>query len=392
MKNQKANLTKTVRDTSLNLDFPVLYEVVAGSHAYGTNTPESDSDLRGIYFVPPIHYAMLRQPLDQVGDDKHDIVYYNLRRIFELMMTANPNIIELLWIPQDCVREYYAPAMDILMANRHLFLTKRTYKSHAQYAKTQIGKAKGKNKRVNNPCPKDPPRKQDFCWFIDCVHFADIHSTYDKEGPKVFQRLLENNVMPCRPESIGQPHLDGVLKTCHAAKLERIDGVYRIYLYGDDAKGVFRGPYEQLVLESIPIEDEWTRFVGLLIYNEQAYNKALKEWKEYWEWMKKRNPARWKDQECGKTSYDSKNMMHCVRLYMSCINIFENGAPKVRFEGEERDLLMKIRQGTLSYKEIMELVGELSTKMKVLCEKSLFPEEVDVGAAENLLIEISNVM
>ena len=81
----------------------VIFECVAGSRAYGTMTDASDEDIRGIFVVPSSAYLDLVRPADQLSDERGNVVYYSLRRIVELLAHANPNILELLFMPQDCV-------------------------------------------------------------------------------------------------------------------------------------------------------------------------------------------------------------------------------------------------------------------------------------------------
>ena len=53
----------------------VIFRGVVGSRAYGTNTPESDTDTRGIFVVPSMEYALLSQPPYQVSDERNDRTY-----------------------------------------------------------------------------------------------------------------------------------------------------------------------------------------------------------------------------------------------------------------------------------------------------------------------------
>jgi hypothetical protein len=76
-----------------------------------------------------------------------------------------------------------------------------------------------------------------------------------------------------------------------------------LYWYGKFAKGVFRGD-DSLVCESIPIEDEFICFIGMLIYNEDGYNSALKDYNKYWEWRKNRNESRWASHDGKPFDYD----------------------------------------------------------------------------------------
>ena len=58
----------------------VIFRGVVGSRAYGTDRPESDEDIRGVFLVPPLEYALLAAPPEQVADERNDRVYYSLRR------------------------------------------------------------------------------------------------------------------------------------------------------------------------------------------------------------------------------------------------------------------------------------------------------------------------
>jgi predicted nucleotidyltransferase len=83
----------------------IVFEAIMGSFAYGTNTPESDVDIRGIY-VQDLDSILGMGYVEQVSDDKNDITYYEIRRFVELVRVNNPNIIELLNVPKDCIRVY----------------------------------------------------------------------------------------------------------------------------------------------------------------------------------------------------------------------------------------------------------------------------------------------
>jgi len=366
----------------------IIYSVVSGSIAYGTNTPESDIDIRGYYWVPPEDYISLFDVEPQTDDEDHDICYYTLKRAFDLLKTANPNIIEGLFVPNDCIKICKKPIMSEMLENRHLFISKKTYFTHASYSAMQIKKARGKNKKVHNPCPEQMPRKEDFCWIIDMHDQTNLSMRFEI----VLKRLKEG--FPFRPIPLKESDID--LSKFHISSLEHVPNVYRMYYYGfenDKPKGVFRGD-QMLCCESIPKEDEKVRFRGLLIYNKDEFEKAVKEWNSYWGWVKNRNDSRWIDQEKGLVDYDAKNMLHCVRLLISCENIFTHGEPLVRMEGENLEYLMKIRRGEFPYDKIMEDVEKRSERLKYLYENSnLIPEEVNMHKLESFykyLMEIGS--
>ena len=346
----------------------LIYRCIAGSQAYGTAGPKSDVDTRGIYVLPSSAYLSLTEPLEIVSDERHDESYYALRRFLELAATANPNIIELLFMPEDCIT-YRTAYADRLIAARQTFLSKRAYESHVAYAQAQTKRARGQNKWVNNPKAETPPTKDEFCWVAsrDCAQWDWPHPPY-------------------RPVSVANWNIP--LSECHAAALEHSPGVYRLYHYGPDARGVFRG--DNLVCESIPPEDEMTRCVGLLIFNEPAYERAMKDHQNYWKWRNNRNEARWISQERGEIDYDAKNLMHTFRLLLSAEHIFREGMPLVRFTGDLLQFLLKIRAGEFAYNDLITMTEEKVVQLAELRDRSHLPEMPDASVIQNLLREITD--
>jgi predicted nucleotidyltransferase len=106
----------------------LLFETVAGSRAYGTDLERSDEDLRGVFVASNAMLGGLDR-IEQVSDERGDLVYYELGRLVELLLRNNPNALELIAMPEDCVR-FRHPLFERLRPS--LFLSKlcaRTYDS-----------------------------------------------------------------------------------------------------------------------------------------------------------------------------------------------------------------------------------------------------------------------
>lgn len=362
----------------------IMFECVAGSHSYGTNNEDSDVDLRGIFRVPNEFWLSIVPVVQQVSDETNDVTFYELRRYFELASGCNPNIIELLWTPEDCV-VHVDPVMQHLLDNRELFISQKAYHTFSGYAFAQIKRAKGQNKWVNNPQPETPPDRLDFCWIIPVFNH--------RNGPEALLGQFETpDLQPFRPfplkKCYGVAKEYGNLSEYHAAGLEHVSNAYRLYFYGEKAKGVFRGEHQQLVVESIPMDDEWKKFRGILIYDDGAYQRAKKDWKNYWTWRKERNEARYRSQEAGEIDYDAKNMMHCMRLLWSGKNILTYGEPIVRFEGEKLQILRDIRTGKFSHAQLMEWTEQEMAELDKLKEASEIPHSVNQKAIDKLYQEL----
>ncbi len=357
----------------------IIFTCVGGSHAYGTNTPESDIDVRGIFKTDLKKRLSLFSQTEQISDSKNDITYYEISKFISLAKDCNPNIIELLWTPDDCI-QFKNETMQKIIDNRSLFISKKAKHTFSGYAFAQIKKSKGQNKWVNNPKPNLPPKKEDFCWFIPKNHNIILQT--------------KNTCQPLRPiplkECISIKDQKSInLKDYHCASLEHVNNTFRLYYYGDSAKGVFRN--ENLVTESIPLDDEFTNLVGLLIYNQQEYEKALKDWKNYWEWKKNRNEDRWKTQEAGEIDYDSKNIMHCIRLLYSGINILKYGEPIVRFEGDRLEFLKSIRKGKFNYEYIMKVADGMMVELEQIYKDSSIQNYVNSESINDLYFDLIGI-
>ncbi|MDX2177290.1 MAG: nucleotidyltransferase domain-containing protein [Candidatus Sumerlaeia bacterium] len=342
----------------------ILLECVAGSTACGLNRPGSDRDIRGVFALPAAAYLGLGAVPNQLSDPRGDTAYFALRRFAELASGANPNMLELLFAPEDCLLRVSSVGRRLLEA-RTLFLSRACYQSHVAYANAQIRKARGQNKWVNRPQPEDPPRQEDFCWFI--------------------ARAAASADPPMRPVPVAESGIE--LEECHAAALEHSLEVYRLYHFGRGARGVFRGG--NLVMESIPLAEEGRRFAGLLLFNRQAHEAALRDHRNYWAWRSERNESRWQDQERGALDYDAKNLMHTFRLLLAAESMLREGAPRVRFEGADRDFLLAVRNGSFRYEELIEEAERRTRSLEALLPESPLPEAPDLAAIDDLVRDLT---
>src|SRR5688572_28894917 len=125
----------------------LVFEAITGSRAYGLHTETSDVDIRGVFILPTVRFYSLEH-IDQVSNETGDIVYYELKRFMELLAKNNPNILELLNIPQANIL-----SKDGIMnkLSPEIFLSRLCENSFANYAFTQIKKAWSLEKKILNP-------------------------------------------------------------------------------------------------------------------------------------------------------------------------------------------------------------------------------------------------
>jgi predicted nucleotidyltransferase len=94
----------------------IIFECISGSHAYGTNIETSDTDIRGIYIFPESEKTLFDDHQLEVADDKQDIKFFELQKFMQLCAENNPNVLELLFTPAECII-YKDARMDVLLTN-----------------------------------------------------------------------------------------------------------------------------------------------------------------------------------------------------------------------------------------------------------------------------------
>ncbi len=119
-----------------------------GSTVHGTYISDNqlidDIDVMGVA-IPPLQYytgmekfeQFERLPEQEDKSDPWDIVIYEFHKFVRLLIKSNPNVMQLLWLPD----KFYINVSDIgkeLIANRDLFATKNAYHAFSGYAYGQL--------------------------------------------------------------------------------------------------------------------------------------------------------------------------------------------------------------------------------------------------------------
>lgn len=370
----------------------LVFEAYRGSFAYGTYIEGvSDKDKVGIYVQPIEQVAGINTYVPQIQDAKGDCVYYEIKRFLELLVVSNPTMLETLFFDQECII-YKHPVFDYVLVNRDKFITKLCKNSFYGYAKQQISKARGLNKKQNWEKEKIT-RKEilDFCYVIEAYssyplsklietgnydqkffgvtnvpHARDIYALfYDWDAHSCFSELVPESLRianKSRLKSLGLPMGFG----------------YKGIVKSGEGKSVAES--NSLRLSSIPNGE---KCIGIFVYNKDAYTSSCKDFKEYQEWVKNRNMTRWTDVKEHGQQIDGKNLMHCKRLIDMSLEIAEGkGVITRRPDAAE---LLKIRRGEISLEKLLTDSESKMEKMDELFEKSNLPETVDVNMVNSLL-------
>lgn len=137
----------------------LIYETIHGSRAYGLQTPESDTDRKGIIVGPRRWYLGFLASPEQI-EVNADHVRYELRKFFRLAAAANPTILELMWTDAGD-HEVVTPVAERLLDERRRFLSRRVEGSFCGYAMSQLGRIKSHRRWLLEP-PKRAPTRADF--------------------------------------------------------------------------------------------------------------------------------------------------------------------------------------------------------------------------------------
>ncbi len=331
----------------------LLFEAVSGSRSFGTEHEHSDTDLRGV-FVAPASFLVGLESVEQVSDKKSDEVYYELGRFVSLLLANNPNIIELLYTPEFLVRHRH-PAFEKLRPE--LFLSKICQQSFGNYAMGQIRKARGLNKKIVNPEPEKRKHLREFCYILH------------EQGSVPLGKWLER--------------MGFVEEDCAVIRVNHATGMYAVF-HLPDGRGIFTKKDEAaIVCSSVPKEVSPLAWMSC---NEDAFKAHCRSHREYWQWVSLRNEERYEVNASHGRGYDSKNLMHTLRLLEQAIEIAREG--RIILPRPNAEWLKKVKSGVYAYEDLLKIADEKSLEMEEAFLASSLPDTPSRTMAGEVLLEI----
>lgn len=337
----------------------ILFEAVAGSHAYGLATAQSDTDIKGVFYLPAERYYGLNYQA-QISNPSNDVVYYELGRFVELLLASNPSALELLASPADCILQR-SPLFTQLKIQ--WFLSTACRLSFAGYAIGQIKKARGLNKKIVNPMSEIKKSILDFCYVLEAGRSVPVKTWLEKRN-------------------WAQEHI-GLCEIAHARHLFAI-------FYDHERKHIYQGMIQKEQANNLLLSHIAPDAVlqGYLFFNQEGYHHYCREYSAYWQWVKVRNEARYQINQSHNRGYDSKNIMHTFRLLYMAKEIAQFG--EIRVRRANREELLQIKSGALDYETLLAQAEQLMQEVETIFAENpcALPEQVNRAEAERILVQM----
>jgi predicted nucleotidyltransferase len=336
------------------------YVTVHGSVAYGTNTPESDIDIKGWFIPTPKYYLGFLNKIEQVQLNEPDLSFFEIKKFLKLAIEANPNVLETIFTePEDHI--FVSPIGQKLLDIKESFLSKKAFHTMQGYLWSQCHRLETHRSYLLNP-PKKKPERADFGLPEELLVPAEKLKAIDACIKKEFDK-----------------HNFGFL--------DNLDRDQRI--------GIINLMEEMMIDLEIYKDDLYTRFarkIGLddniiqRIQKEHGYSKAVENFNNFENWKKTRNPKRAADE--AKYGFDLKHGTHMVRLGVMCKELLSCGKLIVKRK-IDRDFFMAIRRGEWSYDDVMEFTELNNAACKELYKTSkVVPEQPNRVAIDKFCQEL----
>lgn len=314
----------------------ICYLTLGGSLSYGTNLPEaqSDIDIRGITMESKkdISKSLLEmEHFEQIVEPKTDTVVYGFNKIVKLLLSCNPNTIEMLGTKPEHIF-YINDIGQLLRDNAGLFLSKKAIASFGGYAGQQLN-------RMLNAIARD----------------------------RMEQREKEEHILRSVKSS---------MNSFNERYTSFDSGSINMYIDDSKKENLDTEIFADIKLSHYPLRD---------------FNGILNELGSIARTYSKINHRNHKKDD----NHLNKHAMHLIRLYLMAIDILQDGKIITYREKEHDMLLDIRRgkymndDGTYK-KEFFELQEDLEEKFKVASEKTQLPDVPEYDKVLKIVEDVNN--
>ncbi|GAB0880979.1 hypothetical protein MZ16F87_50820 [Escherichia coli] len=390
---------------------------LAGSQAYGTSTPESDTDYRGIFLANKEYILTPFFNVKEVSDtSEEDTKFYEINQYLSLYTEANPNILESLWVKPEHIVES-TEIYDYLRSFNQQLLSSKIAHSYSGYAYNQVKRMSNHHgwldkeriaERKLNEILEEHPVDEVLSWMYDTfpqylVDRLNKSNLHPFNATKIdFEKYMrDTSLQLVSTQALKQYHFVRLVHNYSTDKvldrdfnLLNYNSGYELIHYGENIFGVIINPNESTVNADGSLryfnkerttEELKVRPELIVKFNEKEYKENSENRKSYHKWKQNRNAKRAILES--HHGYDCKHAMHTVRLLNTAQEALETGI--IQVHRPDAAMLMDIRNGKWLYQEVMDYFNEKVDYIRnVAYHKTHLPKRPNIKLATKVLLDI----
>lgn len=399
----------------------IIVRHLAGSQAYGTNTPTSDTDYRGIFVADKEFILTPFFNVNEVSDlSEEDTKYYELNNYMQLYLDANPNILESLWVDESDI-VFKTEMYDYLRAARSSLLSSKIAFTYTGYAHNQAKRMKNHHTwmekerngvKILQDFFDSYPCKQSIEWISDTFPNYILNLINIEHGKTnickmpmdfIFEKQLRNSSLQMlTTQPLKQYHFIKLVHNYFEHQVLDRDfnmldytNDYQLVPYGDNIFGVVQkegaktlnsdGSIHKIDTSNLTLSEVKEQPKLIVKFNKEEYEKSSDNRHNYHTWKANRNEARSELEQLN--GYDTKHAMHVVRLLRTAEEALTTG--EVLVKRPDAVELLAIRNGAWSFDEMIEYWTDKDQYIReVLYKQTELRKSPDIKVAAKLLIEL----
>ena len=347
---------------------------LTGSRAYGTYTENSDWDLKGIAVAPLNTYLGATKNFEQFEGkfkqtpsilgavrENYESVVYDIRKFCNLAIQNNPNILEIIFLPENywiTKSHWYS---NHLIHNKDMFLSKKCRYSYAGFAHAQLKRIRSHREWLLAPPTHQPSRKE---------FGLSEQQSMDHNQLKAATSLIDKQI----EQWMLHPEEEIPITVLCRARESIIDLVSNLFVLKNQQE-----VNDELVRAAAKKYSFDTNFSEVIV-RERSYKAALNRWNQYLTWKEERNQVRSALE--AKYGFDCKHASHLVRLLRTCKELLTTG--KLIVNRPDAEELLAIRNGAWTYEKVEEYAESMDKEMDVLYKTSVLPYSPNIDKINQL--------
>lgn len=314
----------------------IIAKIKFGSHLYGTNTPESDLDIKGVY-IPCAKDILLQQTKPMISESRVkargekntsediDFELYSLQRFLELLAQGQTVALDMLFAPNNAMLSPASPVWYEIKEKIAPKIITKEASSFVKYCHQQANKYGIKGSRVA----------------ASRQALKSLEIAEQKYGPKAKLQLAIKELQDLSSDS----DFISIVET------QDPSGKPEYYLDVCGKKSQFTASIETA-----------RKTVSRLV-SEYGHRALAAEKNEGVDW---------------------KALSHAVRVGNEAIELLSTG--KITFPRPEADFLLQIKQGKLNYPDVARHIEELLEEVEKTVKNSTLPDYPDLQIINDFII------